>query len=280
MSLTRVLRPSLVLTLLVVSLAGTARAQRYWHDEQGRDAFRSDLLLPFLKGDGNKFPTFAAIPSLSLRVADGIRVEADFPLMRGGFDFGGTVGSQTAFRIGNPYVGLRIGEDDKPFSGYLGGRPPLASKPENAIGAYVVNAATIANVEGSEAFASDLLSFTGGLEWRRKSSGNFLMGAKSGGSLLVTTDGSPLSRTDAFLDYGFRAGYEGTGALATLALAGRYNLSEKGGGFSGRSVHTATGLFEYRRGSIRPRVYLRIPLDKEIRDQSGASLGLGVSVAK
>ena len=279
MSLTRVLRPSLVLTLLLGSLAGTARAQRYWHDEQGRDAFRLDLLMPFLKGNGDKFPTGAIIPSMSVRAADGIRVEADFPLMRGGFDFGGTVGSQTAFRIGNPYVGLRIGEDDKHFSGYLGGRPPLGSKPENAIGAYVVNAATIAYPENSEAFASDLLSLTGGLEWRNRTSGNFLMGGKLGSSLLVTTDGSPLSRTDAYLDYGFRAGYEGT-ALMTVALTGRFNMTAKDAGTTGRSTHTAAGVFEYRAWAFRPRVAIRIPFDKDIRDQSGMSLAFGVSFAK
>lgn len=279
MRLTRALRPLVVLTILVVPLCGPLQAQRYWHDEQGRDAFRLDVLMPLLKGDGDKFPTGAVIPSLSLRAADGIRVEADFPLMRGGFDFGGTVGSQSAFRIGNPYVGLRIGEDDKQFSGYLGGRPPLGSKPENAIGAYVVNAASIAYPENAEAFASDLLTITGGLEWRNKSSGNFLMGSKLGSSLLVTTDGSPVSRTDAYLDYGFRAGYEGT-ALITAGLTGRFNMTAKDAGTTGRSTHTVSGVFEYRAWAFRPRVSVRIPIDKDIRDQSGASFAFGVSFAK
>ena len=276
---TRALRPLFLLSVLLLPL-GRLQAQRYWHDEQGRDAIRVDLLIPFLKGDGNKFPTGAALPSLSVRVAEGIRLEGDFPMVRAGYDFGGTTGSLTAFRVGNPYFGIRVGEDDKPFSGYFGARAPLASKPENLIGERAIRAGVIAAFEQPETFAADYMTFAGGLEWRRKSSGNFLLGAKGGSSLLVTTDGNPLSRTDAFLDYGARAGYEGSGALATVALTGRYNLTEKGGGFSGRSQHAATGLFELRRGGIRPRVSLRIPFDKEIRDESGASLGLGVSFAR
>jgi len=273
------LRPLFVLTLLALPL-GPLAAQRYWHDEQGRDAFRLDLLIPFFKGDGSKMPTGAAVPSLSMRAAEAIRVEADFPFVRAGFDFGGSTGSLSAFRVGNPYIGLRIGDDEKPFSGVLGARIPLAAKPQDAIGQRAVLAGTISNFEQSEAFGADVMTFGGGLEWRRKSKGNFLLGLKGGSSLLVTTDGNPLARTDAFLDYGARAGFERSTALATLALTGRSDPTEKGGGFSGRSHHAATGVFEYRTGGIRPRVSLRIPFDKDIRDQSGAVLGLGISFAR
>jgi hypothetical protein len=106
------------------------------------------------------------------------------------------------------------------------------------------------------------------------------MGSKLGSSVLVTTDGSPLSRTDAYLDYGLRAGYEGTGALITVALTGRFNMTQKDAGPTGRSTHTAAGVFEYRALAFRPRVSIRIPFDKDIRDQSGAALGFGVSFAK
>ena len=78
MRLTRVLSPLIVLTALAFP-ATVVHAQRYWHDEQGRDAFRLDFAMPFLKGDGHKFFTGTFVPSLSLRAGEGFRVEADIP---------------------------------------------------------------------------------------------------------------------------------------------------------------------------------------------------------
>src|SRR5438132_694510 len=101
---TRALRSLLILAPLV--LPSVARAQRYWHDEQGRNAFRIDFGKPFLKGAGDSWFTGAIIPSVSLRASEGIRVEADLPFIRAGYDFGGTTGDQSTIRVGNPYIGL------------------------------------------------------------------------------------------------------------------------------------------------------------------------------
>ncbi len=103
MGSTRVLR--FLFAVSALTLSGKAvHAQRYWHDEQGRDAIRIDAWLPLLKGDGRKFFTGALVPSASIRIGDGFRVEDDLPILRSGQDYGTAGGKQNSVRLGNPYI--------------------------------------------------------------------------------------------------------------------------------------------------------------------------------
>jgi hypothetical protein len=292
MGSTRVLR--FLLAVSALSFSGrVVQAQRYWHDDQGRDAFRIDAWMPFLKGDGHKFFTGAMVPSASIRVGDGFRIEADLPIVRASQDFGGIAGTQSAVRIGNPYIGLRIGEDEKPVAGSLGLRLPIGQDPKDAAGQQAIAVGTIANFDDFEAYTPDVMTFRGTLEYRKVSAKNILFGVKGGPSLQTNISGDPTIDSEISLDYGGRVGYDGTGALATLALTGRYLLSVPRAPltcpatgscdaktFDARSDHHLSGTLELRLASIRPRVTLRVPLDKARRDNdAGAILGVGVSIA-
>jgi len=211
MGSTRVLRFLLAVSALSLS-GGVVQAQRYWHDDQGRDAFRIDAWMPFLKGDGHKFFTGAMVPSASIRVGDGFRVEADLPLVRASQDFGGIAGTQSAVRIGNPYIGLRIGEDAKPVAGSLGLRLPIGQDPKDAAGQQAVAVGAIANFDDFEAYTPDVMTFRGTLEYRKVGAKNFLFGVKGGPSLQTNISGDPTIDSEISLDYGGRFGYDGAGA--------------------------------------------------------------------
>lgn len=277
-----------------LTLSGTAvHAQRYWHDEQGRDAVRIDAWLPFLKGDGHKFFTGALVPSVSVRVGDGFRFEGDLPILRAGQDYGTAGGKQSSVRLGNPYIGLRIGEDDKKVFGTLGVRIPLAKSAKTPIEQQAVNAAAVSNFDDFEAFVPNLLTIRGTMEYRTVSASHILFGVKGGPSLQTNTSGDPSVDSEILLDYGVRTGYEGDRAQLAVALTGRYLITAPrspatcpatgtcpGKSFAGRTDHHISGSFELRPGSVRPRVTLRFPLDKARRqNQAGAILGLGVSIA-
>jgi len=293
MGSTRVLRFLFVVSALSLS-GGVVQAQRYWHDDQGRDAFRIDAWMPFLKGDGHKFFTGAMVPSASIRVGDGFRVEADLPIVRASQDLGGIAGTQSAVRIGNPYIGLRIGEDAKPVAGSLGLRLPIGQDPKDAAGQQAVAVGAIANFDDFEAYTPDVMTFRGTLEYRKVSAKNILFGVKGGPSLQINIIGDPTIDSEISLDYGARVGYDATGALATLALTGRYLLSVPRApltcpvtgscpakSFDARSDHHLSGTVELRLGSVRPRATLRVPLDKARRDNdASAILALGVSIAR
>ena len=273
---TRALRPLFALTLLLLPL-GPLQAQRYWHDARGGDALRLDVLYPFLKGGNYKFPTFAAIPSASIRVAEGIRVEGDFPLMRAGYDFGGTTGAQTSLRVGNPYIGFRVGDDAKPVSGALGVRLPLGEKPTDAAGQYAVRTGTASSFDDYEAFAPNTVLVRAALEGRWGTSSFF--GAKLGGSIVVPTAGNPLTQTVKYIDYGVRLGTSGATAEASVAMTGRLiSQSVSGSGIAARTHHALMGAVGLTRGMLRPRLSLRFPLDKDLTDVAAAVLGVGFTV--
>lgn len=284
---TRALRSLLFLVPLVFQFRA-ASAQRYWHDEQGRDAIRLDLGKPFLKGEGEKFPTGSIVPSLSMRAVEAIRVEADLPLMRAGFDFGTPTGTSSAFRIGNPYLGLRIGDDEKLITGTIGFRLPLASKPDTPIAQQAVRAGAITTFDEFEAFAPNFLTVRSSLEAHWVSDTKVLLGAKAGPSLLMSTDGDPNKQSDIFFDYGGRIGYEASGAQMTVALTGRYLITPADKAFERctpvgceieRFHHAASATVELRSGALRPRVSVRLPFDKDLRDQAGTILTVGLSFA-
>ena len=287
MRLTRVLSPLIVLTAMAVP-ASVVHAQRYWHDEQGRDAFRIDFGLPFLKGDGSKFFTGTMVPSLSWRAGEGVRVEADIPLARAGAE------GASSLRIGNPYLGLRIGDDAKPVSGILGVRLPASRRTTTTIAAQAVQAGMISDYDDFEAYSANLLTLRGGLEFRRTRSNGLLFGARGATSLQVNTSGDPAADSEMSFDYGVRTGYEGARLLGTVALTGRYVLTAPAflfvcsagdeecnpKGFNERTHHQLTGVIELRSMSFRPRVTLRVPLDQDLRDIAGAVLGVGVSIGR
>ena len=287
MRLTRVLSPLIVLTAMAVP-ATVVHAQRYWHDEQGRDAFRFDFALPFLKGDDHKFFTGTFVPSLSLRAGEGFRVEADIPVARAGGD------ASSSLRLGNPYIGLRIGDDAKPVSGILGVRLPGSRKPTTAIAARALAAGSISEYDDFEAYSPNLLTVRGGLEYRHARSDGLMFGVRGAGSLQLNTSGDPGADAETYFDYGVRSGYEGAKALATVALTGRYVITAPAQdfacipldpdcnpkGFNERTHNQITGVLELRKGGVRPRVTLRVPLDKDLRDIAGAVLGLGVSIGR
>lgn len=285
MRLTRVVT-TIVLALFAVPAA--AVAQRYWHDDQGRDAFRLDIGFPFLKGDNHKFFTGTLVPSLSLRAGDGFRVEADVPISRAATD------GESSLRLGNPYLGLRIGEDEKPISGILGARFPISKQPTSALAARAVEAGTIADIDDAEAYLPNMLAFRGGLEYQRTRSSGLLVGARGVLALQMNTGGDPTADSEASFDYGFRLGYSGARALATVALTGRYLITAPHHNspcldplaecdpksFSERTHNQLAGMLELRGGRLRPRVTLRVPLDEALRDVAGAILGIGFSLAK
>jgi hypothetical protein len=309
---TRILRFLFVLTALALP-SGVAHAQRYWHDDQGRDVVRIDLWLPLLRDTvpfrGHRFFTGAVVPSTSIRVGEGIRFEADLPIMRSGGCVGASgavircttpsTSKQSSFRIGNPYLGVRIGDDAKTISGTLGARLPIGQNPKDAIGQLAVAAAAGSNYDDFEAFMPNIMTFRGMLEVHRLSKKGFLFGVRGGPSLQISTSGDPQKDSETSFDYGARMGYEGSQVQLGLALSGRYLLTAPRVGaclpvlldklgnvipcdpksFDNRTDHHLSGTMELRTGRVRPRATLRVPLDKSRSKTSGAVVGFGVSIA-
>lgn len=295
---TRALRLLAALTALTLPSVAL-HAQRPWHDAQGRDAFQLDFALPFLKGDGHKFFSGTFVPSTSIKMGDGFRFEADLPIMRATNDFGGTTGSKSSLRLGNPYVGIRIGDDAKTVSGTIGVRLPTGQNPKDATGQQAVAAGVASSMEDFSAFAPNIMTVRSVLEVHRVSAKGFLFGVRGGPTLLINTSGDPLKESESAVDWGARFGYEGPKAQLSFGVNGRYLITAPFTGqtcplddagvptaceiksFGNRTTHNAFGAIELRGGAVRPRATLSIPLDKDRRKQvASAILGLGLSIAR
>jgi hypothetical protein len=101
------------------------------------------------------------------------------------------------------------------------------------------------------------------------------------------------------VDYGMRFGYEGPKVQLSGGFNGRYLITAPYSGqscprdedgvvttceiksFGNRTNHNAFVALELRGGGVRPRATISVPLDKGFRrDEVGAILGLGVSIAR
>lgn len=295
------LRLLAVLTALTLP-GGVLHAQRPWHDTQGRDVFQLDFAVPRLKGDGHKFFTGTFVPSTSLKIGEGFRFEADLPIMRAGQSFStgtNTTVTRSSIRIGNPYIGIRIGDDAKTISGTIGVRLPTGQNPKDAIGQQSVAAGVASSMEDFSAFAPNIMTVRSILEVHRVSDKGFLFGVRGGPSLLINTSGNPLQDSESAVDYGARFGYEGPKAQFSVGLNGRYLITAPFAGqtcpldaagvvtvceiksFGNRTTHNVFGALELRGGAVRPRVMMSIPLDKDRRKEvSSFVLGMGLSIAR
>ncbi|MFN0180363.1 MAG: hypothetical protein ACKVZ0_16305 [Gemmatimonadales bacterium] len=264
--------------IAIVSLLGSTAlpAQQYWAERGAGALLRTDLLKPFFKGDGNQFLNGTVALSGSGRIGTSVRLEAEVPLARAGFD-AGTLPSQSSIRFGNPYLGVQFHQSDRPWSGRIGVRLPLASEPSTAAGLGALGVGVLADPDRLEAYLPNVMTVRTDAEVRSVTVGGFLIGAKFGSSLLIPTKGES-GDPELFGDYGVRGGYESPSVRATVGLTGRLLATESGLSFSDRTFHAITGAVDLRRGAVRPSVMIRIPLDSAARDAAGAILGIGLTV--
>lgn len=269
--------------LLAFLVTRPAQAQTYWHDETTGSAIRLDVLKPFLKGDGNQFMSGALFLSSSTAIGKSVRIEAELPVARSSLEAGiagpGSSPSQSAIRLGNPYLGLRYGGEGKPVAFQFGVRLPTADDPDTFIGEGANAVGVLADFDRFEAFAPKVFTARASVEVRHIMPDGIVFRAKLGPSLTVDThNGTSGDAQELYADYGLRAGYEGPIVTATVGVTGRALITESDVSFAERTVHQITGALEIGRGRVRPSGLIRLPLDDDFRRLTGVIVGLGVRV--
>ena len=265
-----------VLALLVTR---SAQGQTYWHDETANSTVRLDVVKPFPKGDGTQLLSGAVFLSGSTRIGKTLRIEAELPMARAGFDAGSGT-SESAVRLGNPYLGLTLQREGKPVAFQFGVRLPTASDPDTFIGETANQMGILADFDRFEAFTPKVFTARAAVEVRHIMPDGIVFRAKLGPSLGVDThSGNSGDAQELYADYGIRAGYEGPTVTATVGVTGRALITESDLNFGERTVHQLTGALELRRGRVRPSGLIRLPLDQDLRDMTGVIIGLGVTLA-
>ena len=263
-------RSLLVALALLTGSTPTASAQRYWSAARGRGDLRVEALKPLFKGVDGSFLVGALFLDGVVRATEGLDVEAELPLARASVP-GGIEAS--SLRIGNPYLGLRFRSAGKTVGGRFGVRLPLSSA-GSSFGSQALQVGTLADFDRLEAFLPKVFSVRGAVEVTQRSTNGFIAGLAAGPTFLISTEGGD---PEVFGDYGGRIGYETSKAYVSAELTGRLVVSESGN-LAERTAHQVGAAVELRPGRVRPHLRLRLPLDKNYRDQVGLIVGAGISV--
>lgn len=180
----------------------------------------------------------------------------------------------SATLLGNPYVGI----DHTPVAasglvGRLGARLPVATESGDFNGFAQVLAA-LGDYDRFEAWVEDLWAVAGQLGWRARAASGLGGGFTIGGTLLAPKDADKEVLADYRADVGYRDDRVAVGAEFT----GRALLSEPDLDVGQRTIHQLTVGAGVALGSVWPRVFVRIPVDADLKDADfDMAFGVGVS---
>lgn len=258
---------SVVVALLTT--AAPAVSQTIWTPIDRRPFLKLEMLHPSLKAGSDvdiSALSGAVFMTGGFRLGQRAMFIAELPFARSSVSFAGTSSSNTAF--GNPYIGLQLGSASKSrgFVGELGVRPPF-------IGDDDFDAALLgisSDLDRLEAFVNDVTSIS--------AAGNFYSRMSAAATRLrlgVTHQlhGSSSGEDETFLDYGAHASYDADRLRFGGAVTGRYILTESGA-FGERSVHHIAGSASMAFDQLRPGIFVRVPIDKDVRESVSAIYGL------
>ena len=262
-------RTSVLVTMLAVLCAASARAQRAWltNDtsrnfslEIGKGFFRSSANIDF----GSVILTAQARVPVNARTAITIAIPISHISESGAFS---ESTSQTA--VGNPWIGVElVSKPDLTFE--AGIRPGIASDANSAASFLGL----LDDFDRFEAWLPKVTSLRATAHMGSiPASGTFVTG-KLGGMYALARQGGT---SELYADYGVRAGFREPGVLVSLGLTGRARLTH-GGSLDDRTVHHLTFIVEGMRGNFRPIASIGTYLDDSAREDVKAIVTVGATI--
>ncbi len=252
------LRSQLLPAALAVAVASPGWAQM-------SSAVGLEVLRPSIEGAGD-LSSWLFYPNA--RVAAGPKLTFVFELPVATASGSGA----SEIQLGNPYLGFRLASPAN-VTLDVGVRVPLANV--NAFSnALPLLVGSLTDVDRFEAFLPEVLSVQIRATPRHLTPTGFLAEAYMGSTVMVPTEGGD---TELFGDYGFRAGYGGPTAEATLGLTGRITMTGDGD-IGERTIHQFAARVAFETGGVRPYFMLRFPLDDDLADIFKYVVGAGITV--
>ena len=252
---------------LALSAAGPAVAQTIWTPIEHQPSFRMEALHPRFKlADGVDVSVLSGALFLTgaLPIHDRWMFIAELPFARSKVTVSGESSSKSA--IGNPYLGVQFGRATAPTGivAEFGVRPALIGD-DDFEAAFV---GITADIDRFEAFSNKLTTVS--------AAGNlYTRAAQTTGRLRVGVSEQFYDKgeSETMLDYGALGSFDVNRLRLGAALTGRYLLTESGS-FSDRSMHHGAASASVAFGQVRPGLLIRVPFDKEFRDNVPSIVGL------
>ena len=209
--------------------------------------------------------------SALMPLSPGVRLVAELPLAHFDPAFDGFDGATS--RIGNPFLGVRIGDPAR-TAGRFGVRLPLASDADMGDAA-PLELAAFADYDRIEAYLPRVMTVGGAAQFGRTAPSGLMGRAVLGADLMVSTRGGD---PEVFAAYGIETGYERQGTAAVAALTGRALVSESGLSIAERTIHQVTLSGSHRFGGVQPTLWVRMPLDSGLDELLDYAVGLSMRV--
>ena len=250
-----------ILSLVLAGCASTAGAQAIHLSPGERDGVQLLLLRPDLRGGGVDFPSFGAFLSGRVTLSEHTRLLLEFPVAN-------VMSSGTSdFGVGNPLLGIEVGNPGGSLLGQFGLRLPLA--PDG-------NAAPLwgwlSDITTLEAWGVDLASFTAQALFQEHPVAGFVVEGALGPSVLFPTSGGD---AEVLLHYAIRAGYENDLVRAVAGYSGITVILESGT-LAERTFDQLIATLRVRTGTLMPLAWIGLPLDESYSNTVGVVLGLGI----
>jgi len=247
-------RRFLLLAACLALVAVPASAQSVWLDREHRPSVLGEVLFPTFEGGDTEFPTWAWFIAGKLPVGSGTSLVLELPYAHG--DVGGGEGS-SAGSIGNPYVGFDYQPKPSGLVLEAGLRLPLESDEEFL--PFIVG--TASDVARWEAFWPNLVPVRIGIHYHHGPSRTTTPIAWD--LRVVPTAWIPTEEgdTEFFFGYGGTIRYEGAEARIGAGLDGRWLATSDNADFGEASYHQLDLAADFLRGSVRPGLQVKVPLD-------------------
>jgi hypothetical protein len=257
---------------LVAILAAPAAAQSIWLDRTHRPSVLAEVYFPSFDGADSHFPTWTWFVATRLPLSSTVSFVGELPYASG--KFGTAPFEESDATIGNPYLGIEVAPDPTGVRLELGVRAPLAS--EDKVIPFIVGYFT--DVDREEAFIPNRVAARLGIHYHHAPDADSHMAydVRFVPSVWFPTDNA--EDTETFLGYGGTVRYEGEEVRVGGGLTGRWNVSNDGGDFGSNSVHQFEVAADFLRGSVRPGIQLKLPLDDDLTSVLDTVWGVNVTI--
>lgn len=261
-------------TLLVAAglTAGTLSAQSLWTNPGAGASLQLEILRPDFRPEELAFggATGAGFVTAHVPLAGAWTLVADLPFSRAAWDAPDGAGSSTL--VGNPYVGVEWQSAGRLTAG-LGVRAPVGDRDDaDKLGPILVGIS--GELERMEAFLPETLGLYAAAAYRAPLSGPLSLRLR-GGTAFLTGDGGS---DDLLLGYTGQLRYASGALDARGGLTGRANVTTDDED-ADRTSHQVVLAADYGIGPVRPGLQLRLPLDGDVRDVTGFTVGIGLGYA-
>lgn len=261
-------------TALALLLAAPARAQSVWLDREPRPSVLAEVYFPSFDETDSHFPTWTWFAAARLPIGRTTSFLAELPYVR--WEFGSGLANASDASIGNPYLGVEIAPRPTGFRFEIGARAPLMS--DDNLTTFLVGYLT--DVERQEAFLPDVVPIRLGIHYHRaaQEGSRVAYDLRLVPSVWIKTDDTFLADDEVFFGYGGTVRYEGEQVRAGGGFTGRWNATNDGSDFGGSSFHQLDLAADFLRGSVRPGIQLKVPLDDDLTDFVDPILGVSLTI--